>query len=259
MAEVGRSRLGTRAGAVGRARPLGARPRSRPTGRGARPAADAAARRRPDPARRGRLDAGRRLGVELVPHAAEMLALGVPDHRPSRLPALVADLLADDDARLTSAIVWWPTSGSTRSTAHVSPTVASPRRSATSCTTRTCSCRGTGTGSSTGRRVGLTPLRPPAGDLADGGAGTRPGERPSGPAAAAGLLSRCVARPRDTAAAARAVRPHAARRALQRALTMRRILRGVHADERAHWADAAPGWMAQHLEPGPLTPAARRG
>jgi hypothetical protein len=53
--------------------------------------------------------------------------------------------------------------------------------------------------------------------------------------------------------------PHGARRALQRALTVRRILRGVHADERAHWADAAPGWMAQHLEPGPLTPAARRG
>jgi hypothetical protein len=80
-----------------------------------------------------------RLQLELVPHAAEMLALGVPDHRPSRLPALVADLLADDDARLTvarvdssrrSAIVWWPTSGSTRSTAHASPTVASPRRSA---------------------------------------------------------------------------------------------------------------------------------
>ena len=80
-----------------------------------------------------------RLQLELVPHAAEMLALGVPDHRPSRLPALVADLLADDDARLTvarvdsrrrSAIVWWPTSGSPWSTAHASPTVASPRRSA---------------------------------------------------------------------------------------------------------------------------------
>jgi hypothetical protein len=42
---------------------------------------------------------------------------------------------------------------------------------------------------------------------------------------------------------------------LQRALTWRRILRGVHPDERAEWADAVPGWTAEHLEPGALTAA----
>jgi hypothetical protein len=42
---------------------------------------------------------------------------------------------------------------------------------------------------------------------------------------------------------------------LQRALTWRRILRGVHPDERAPWADSVPGWAAEHLEPGTLAPA----
>jgi hypothetical protein len=41
-----------------------------------------------------------RLQIALVPHVAEMLAFGVPDARPERLPGLVADLLADDDAQL---------------------------------------------------------------------------------------------------------------------------------------------------------------
>ena len=39
----------------------------------------------------------RPLQVELVPHADEMVALGVPDLRPDRLPELVADLLDDDE------------------------------------------------------------------------------------------------------------------------------------------------------------------
>jgi hypothetical protein len=46
---------------------------------------------------------------------------------------------------------------------------------------------------------------------------------------------------------------------LQRALTWRRILRGVHVDERAAWAASVPGWTAEHLQPGTLTPAAVRG
>ena len=37
---------------------------------------------------------------------------------------------------------------------------------------------------------------------------------------------------------------------LQRALTWRRVLRGVVAAERAEWADSVPGWTAEHLEPG---------
>ena len=40
---------------------------------------------------------------------------------------------------------------------------------------------------------------------------------------------------------------------LQRALSWRRILRGVPPAERAEWADAVPGWTAEHLEPGPLS------
>ncbi|WP_347060525.1 hypothetical protein ABC795_08295 [Blastococcus sp. HT6-30] len=43
---------------------------------------------------------------------------------------------------------------------------------------------------------------------------------------------------------------------LQRALTWRRILRGVHADERAEWNGQVPGWTAEHLAPGPLATGA---
>jgi hypothetical protein len=39
---------------------------------------------------------------------------------------------------------------------------------------------------------------------------------------------------------------------LQRALTWRRILRGVHPADRAEWQDAVPGWTAESLEPGTL-------
>jgi hypothetical protein len=41
---------------------------------------------------------------------------------------------------------------------------------------------------------------------------------------------------------------------LQRALTWRRILRGVHEADRVEWQDAVPGWTAEFLEPGTLTP-----
>lgn len=39
---------------------------------------------------------------------------------------------------------------------------------------------------------------------------------------------------------------------LQRALTWRRILRGVHPAERGEWQAAVPGWAAESLEPGTL-------
>ncbi|SDF43813.1 Phosphotransferase enzyme family protein [Blastococcus fimeti] len=39
---------------------------------------------------------------------------------------------------------------------------------------------------------------------------------------------------------------------LARALTWRRILRGVHPDERGDWAASVPEWTAEHLAPGPL-------
>src|SRR4051794_39878789 len=40
------------------------------------------------------------LQVGLVPHAEAMVALGVPDLRPHRLPELVVELLADDESLL---------------------------------------------------------------------------------------------------------------------------------------------------------------
>jgi hypothetical protein len=40
---------------------------------------------------------------------------------------------------------------------------------------------------------------------------------------------------------------------LQRALTWRRILRGVYPADRVEWQDAVPGWAAESLEPGTLT------
>ena len=51
---------------------------------------------------------------------------------------------------------------------------------------------------------------------------------------------------------------------LPRAMTWRRILRGVHPAERAEWQDAVPGWTAEYLEPGILVapaaaPAGRPG
>jgi hypothetical protein len=47
---------------------------------------------------------------------------------------------------------------------------------------------------------------------------------------------------------------------LSRAMTWRRILQGVHPAERIEWADAVPGWTAEYLEPGILTaPAAAPG
>ncbi|WP_104525585.1 phosphotransferase [Blastococcus atacamensis] len=39
-----------------------------------------------------------RMRVAIAPHAEALVRLGVPDHRPERLPALVADLLVDDVA-----------------------------------------------------------------------------------------------------------------------------------------------------------------
>ena len=40
---------------------------------------------------------------------------------------------------------------------------------------------------------------------------------------------------------------------LARALTWRRILRGVHPEERAEWADSVPGWTAAYLRQSPLS------
>jgi hypothetical protein len=210
-----------------------------------------------------------RLQIDLVPHAGEMLALGVPDHRPERLPELAADLLADDDALL----------------------VGRPGEIGTGVRERVAG--------DLGRYAEL------CGRLADGGVpatlqhddlhdanvfvsgnrhrffdwgdasvshpflsllvplrmGARALDQPNGSPVLLRLRDayldawRAYGSPqelREQCDLALQVGP------LERALTWRRILRGVHPGERAEWQDAVPGWTAEHLEPGTLAPAGRR-
>jgi hypothetical protein len=210
-----------------------------------------------------------RLQIDLVPHADEMLALGVPDHRPDRLPELAADVLADDDALLVGR------------RGGIAPEV---REGVTADLGRYAElCGGLGDGgipvtlqhddlhdanvfvSANGHRYFdwgdasvshpfislLVPLRMAARAL----------EAPNGSPVLLRLRDayldawRAYGSPQDLKEQcdlALRVGP------LQRALTWRRILRGVHPGERAEWQDAVPGWTAEHLEPGTLEPAGRR-
>lgn len=204
-----------------------------------------------------------RLQLELVPRADDVLALGVPDHRPELLPGLVADLLADDEAQLVGREGGLDPDVRRRITADLGRYADLCARLAD----------------------GRVPPTLQHDDLHDGNvfvAGDGHRFFDWGDASVAHpFLSLLVAlrfaartlglpngdpallRLRDAyldvwlaygtpqelrglCAAALQVGP------LQRALTWRRILRGVHADERAEWQDAVPGWTAEHLEPGTL-------
>ncbi|TFV75539.1 aminoglycoside phosphotransferase family protein [Blastococcus sp. CT_GayMR19] len=211
-----------------------------------------------------------RLQLELVPHAAEMLALGVPDSRPDRLPALVGDLLADDDAQLAG--------------------------------------REGGLAPRIRERVvaDLTRYAELCGQLADGGipatlqhddlhdanvfvSRNRHRFFDWGDASVSHpflslLVTLRMARQALAVPPGHPVlfrlrdsyldvwRDHGSPQQLreqcdralqvgplQRALTWRRILQGVHADEVGEWADAVPGWTAEHLAPGTLSAAPGRG
>ena len=167
------------------------------------------------------------LQLALVPHADALLALGVPDTRPERLPDLVDDLLADDGAQLI---------GRPRG---LDPDVR-----------RQLTARRDDVAKACRRRPGpflslLVALRMAAGAL-----GLRPGDP------ALGRLRDAYLEPwtaygtpgqlRGQCDLALKVAP------LERALTWRRIPRGVHPDERGEWADSVPGWTAEDFEPGPL-------
>ena len=211
-----------------------------------------------------------RLQLDLVPRAAEMLALGVPDHRPGRLPELVTDLLADDDAQLTGREEGLDPAVRARVMADLGQYV------------ELCARLTDGGVPSTlqhddlhDANVFISGNRHRFFDWGDASV--------SHPFVSLLVTLRVAARALDVQnghpvllrlrdAYLDVWRGHGSPEhlreqcdlalrvgPLQRALTWRQILRGVHAEERAEWADAVPGWTAEHLEPGTLTPARVRG
>ena len=213
-----------------------------------------------------------RLQLELVARAEAMVDLGVPDARLDRLPGLVGDLLADDASLLLGQPDGLTAEVRDRVVADQGryaeacarladfgvPADAAARRPARRERLRR---RRAAPLLRLGRRRRLPPLHQPAGHAPGGAADAGRAERGRRPAAAPRRLPRRLARPtaslpelREQADLALTVGP------LQRALTWRRILRGVHPAERAEWQDSVPGWTAEYLEPGTLTaPAARPG
>ena len=209
------------------------------------------------------LQAYARMQQELVPHAGALLALGVPDTRPERLPALVEDLLADDGAQLLGR------------PGGLDPDVRRRLLAGRDDVARACRALAGGGIPATlqhddlhdanvfvteGRyrffdwgdasvshpflsllvalRMAASALDLPAGDPA------------------LGRLRDAYLEPWSSSGTTRELRglcDLALRVApLARALTWRRILRGVHPGERGEWADSVPGWTAEYLAPGPL-------
>ncbi len=194
-----------------------------------------------------------RLQVELVPHADDMVALGVPDLRPDRLPELVADLLDDDESLLLDRPGGLTAEVRDRLVADLGRvpravragwrTAASRRRcSTTTCTTRTSSSTTAGTGSSTGAThrsrtpssACWSPLRVAAQAL----------DVPNGDPVLLRLrdayLDRGAAYGSPAELREQADMPCGSARC-QRAMTWRRILRGVHPAERAEWQTPSRG------------------
>ncbi|RBY89132.1 aminoglycoside phosphotransferase family protein [Blastococcus sp. TBT05-19] len=204
-----------------------------------------------------------RLQVAVAPHADELVGLGVPDHRPERLPGLVADLLADDDA----LEVGRPDA--------IAPEVR--ERVVVDLGAYARACRELADGS--------VPASVQHDDLHDANVFVADGRHrffdwgdasvshpflvllvtlrfaarvldlPDGDPALVRLRDAyldqwldfgTVAELRQLCDLALRVGP------LQRALTWRRILRGVHPEERVEWAGSVPGWTAEHLAPSPL-------
>ncbi|SOC50514.1 Phosphotransferase enzyme family protein [Blastococcus aggregatus] len=202
---------------------------------------------------------------ELVQHAGKLLELGVPDLRPAALPGLVADLLDDDDAQLTGR------------PGGLDPAVRARVRA--DLPAYAAACRELAAG---------VPATVQHDDLHDGNvfvSGDRyrffdwgdasvahpflsllvalaSATRVLGLPAGSPVLRRlrdAYLEPWSDAGSRRELREQcdlALRVApLARALTWRRILRGVHPDERGDWAASVPEWTAEHLAPGPLAAA----
>jgi Ser/Thr protein kinase RdoA (MazF antagonist) len=208
------------------------------------------------------------LQIELVPRADDMVGLGVPDTRPERLPELATELLADDDSLMLDR----PDGLSCEQRDRL---VAELGRYGELCTRLADSgipaslqhddLHDANVFVSDGRyrffdwgdaSVAhpfvslLVPLRVVARAL----------DVPPGDAVLRHLRDAyldvwsgygSLAELRELADLALRIAP------LPRAMTWRRILRGVHPAERAEWQDAVPGWTAEYLEPGILiAPAA---
>ena len=204
-----------------------------------------------------------RMQVALIPHAGEMVGLGVPDNRPERLPGLVADLLADDEALLVGR----PDG--------IAVDVRERLRSSLDDHAEVCRALAAGPVPASVQHddlhdanvfvVGnghrffdwgdasvahpfmslLIPLRvaTSALDLPDGSpvmlrlrdAYLQPGR----PYAETAVLCELVDQ-------ALSITP------LARSLTWHRILLGIHGDERAEWQASVPGWAAAPPTPAPL-------
>ncbi|MGY2003039.1 phosphotransferase [Blastococcus sp. SYSU DS1024] len=205
-----------------------------------------------------------RLQSEVAQHADELVCLGVPDHRPERLPELVEDLLADDEAQRVG------------------------RPDGLAADVRARVLAGLGEYAEACRELAGSGLPPTVqhDDLHDANVFVRGGRHrffdwgdasvahpflvllvalrfagrvlrlPDGDPALRRLRDAYLDQWLDFGAAEELRRQcdlalHVA--PLQRALTWRRILRGVHPAERAEWAGQVAGWTAEHLAPGPLS------
>jgi hypothetical protein len=207
------------------------------------------------------------LQIELVPHAEEMVGLGVPDLRPERLPELAAELLADDEFLMLDRPDGLPSAKRDRIVADLGRYRELCRRLAESgipATLQHDDLYDANVFVAMGRyrffdwgdaSVAhpflslLVPLRVVARAL----------DVPPGDAVLLRLRDAYLdawsgygspAELREQADLALRVAP------LPRAMTWRRILRGVHPAERGEWLDAVPGWVAEYLEPGILTASA---
>ena len=207
-----------------------------------------------------------RLQITLAPRAARLLELGVPDHRPERLPALVADLLADDDAQLLGRPDGLSAEDRDRILSGLRDYGAACRRLAGGgipATLQHDDLHDANVFAAEGRYRffdwGDSSVSHPFLTLV---VSLRMAARalglPSGHAGLFRLRDVYLEQWRDFGAAdeLRAQCDLALRVGpLQRALTWRRILAGVHADERAAWAGSVPGWTAEHLAPGTPAPS----
>jgi hypothetical protein len=215
------------------------------------------------------------LQVELVPHADEMVGLGVPDLRPEKLPGLVAELLEDDDAQLLDQPGGLRSEVRERLMAGLGEYGEQCRALADSgipATVQHDDLHDANVFVTDGRHRFfdwgdasvahpfvslLVPLRVAASalDLSPGDAALRLLRDAyldawSGYGSPAELREQC-----DLALRVGA---------MPRAMTWRRMLRGVHPAERTEWQEAVPGWTAEYREPGILAapaaaPAGRPG
>ena len=199
-----------------------------------------------------------RMQVVLVPHAEEMVALGVPDLRPARLPEMVADLLDDAEFlpadragehrnRLRDELGGFRALCDRLAGGGIPATLQHDDLHDANVFVEMSRYRFFDWGDASVAHPFLSllvPLRVAADELGI----------PDGDPVLHRLRDAYLepwssygtpAELRDQVELALRVAP------LPRAMTWRRILRGVHPAERGAWPDAVPGWVGRYLEAGP--------